>query len=231
MWQLSLLALAAASVLPAWCARRGLRRLAPDASMSAFEIPAAASAGAFCGFAAAHLALNGEVQSVAAVVLCGFLAASAVVDWRTAWAPTELALPVCIAAGFCAGPEGNGLAALVLSSVAIGGGLFLSAWAFLPLQARAGRIWIPPADAIALALPLILFETNLAKAMLYSAVTVVLLGAKHLRVKRPESGSGGVALPEGKVALLAVAYPALVAGMLAETLIVHGSAGTGALNG
>lgn len=231
MWQSILPALAAAVVLPAWCAQRGLRRLAPDVSMSGFAIPAAASAGAFCGLAAAHLTQNGDVQSAAAVVLCGFLAASAAVDWRTAWAPTELVLPACIAAGFCAGADGNGLAVLVLSSVAIGGGLFLSAWAFLALQARAGRIWFPPADAIALAIPLILFETDLAKAMLYFAVAVALLGAKHLRVKRPKRGSGGVALPEGKVALLAVAYPALVVGMLAETLIVRGAVGAGALYG
>ena len=229
MWQSTLLALAAA--LPVLCAHMGLRRLAPDTSISGYETPAAASAGALCGCAAAHLSQNGEVQSAAAVALFGFLAVSAVVDWRTAWAPTELALPVCIAAGFCAGPDGNGLAVLVLSSVAIGGGLFLSAWAFLALQARRGRIWFPPADAIALALPLILFETNLAKAALYFAVALALRGAGSLRVRRPEGSSGGIALPEGRVALLAVVYPALVAGLLAETLIVHSAVGAGGLGG
>ena len=123
-WQSTALALAAAIVLPTWCGRSGLRRLEPDASLPGFEIPAAAAAGALCGLAEAHLSQNGELLSAATVILCGFLAAAAVVDWRTAWAPTELVLPVCIAAGLSAAADGCSLSVLMLSSAAVGGGLF-----------------------------------------------------------------------------------------------------------
>ena len=231
VWQLTPLALATAIALPAWCAQRGLRRLAPNAALSDFELAAASSAGAFCGFAAAHIGQNSGHLSAATVFLCGFLGAAAYVDWRTGWAPTELVAPVCIATGFCAGTDGNGISVLFLSSAAIGGGLFSSAWALFALQARAGQIWFPPADAIALAIPLILFETHLAKAALFVAVAAVLLGVKHLHTDGHDGRPGRVALPDGKVALLAVAHPALLFGMLAEALTVHFSVGTGAFNG
>ena len=231
MWPSALPALAAAIVLPAWCAQRGLRRLAPDVSLSGAELHAAAAAGALGGLAAARVSQSDDILSGATVILCGFLAAAAIVDWRTSWAPTELVLPICIAAGLCAGAETDGLPGLILSSAAVGGGVFLSAWALFLLQARAGQVWFPPADTIALAMPLFLLQTNLAKAAQLLAVAAVLLAVKWFPAQCRGSGSGRLALPEGRVALLAVACPVFVTGMLVETLLVHATNGSGARDG
>ena len=67
--------------------------------------------------------------------------------------------------------------------------------------------------------------------MLCFAVAAILLAAKHLPAKRRKGGSGRIALPDGKVALLAVAFPALVLCMLAESLIVRAVVGASAFNG
>lgn len=135
-------------------------------------------------------------QSMAITALAPFLIASAVVDGCSGWAPDELTIPICLL---------SGLASPWFAAPALG---LLVGLALIV----AGRIWwrcsrgriMPPADALALALPFLILKPPwpflCLAALAVTLAGLLVAGGRH-------------------VALLAIAHPIHLAAIMLDARI------------
>ena len=188
----------------------GLQRLAGDGDKMLGSLLCASHAGGLIGLCQ-FISGNSGNAIYAAVPLCAMLATAAYVDWRTAWAPTELVFPICLlSAGYTAWPAYGGWVALAWS-VATGGGIFASSWGLWRLQSSFGIGWVPPADAIALFLPFLLIDTAIGLTFAYLTITGALLAVRHRMHGLKDAF--GLICSEDKVAFLAIVFPVCLAGI------------------
>ena len=184
------------------------------------------SFGSMLGCALNSLAVaiggTGSVSSPFSILLIGFLAVSGYVDSRTAWAPSELIIPICLLSGMASpGAETYGSWTGLITGVS----LWLAARIGWRVQVVAGRPWLPPADLVALVLPILLFGISGISAACFAALMVLLGLARVNRVRNLLPGDPD-ALDEAAVgrgfgdrkpvALLGLAAPVLIAAMLAD---------------
>ena len=215
--------------IPAAAARHGLRRVDPNLPLTDRRFLPAAVIGTMVGACMHFMAVPGGTGPVMAqpmsVLLVSLIAVAGHVDLRTAWAPSELMLPVCLAAGAVSLPlaEATGLP-MPLPGLALFAGAHF-AW---EIQLRVGRRCLPPADFILLALPAILFGASTLAAACYGSVAAVLAfaGLPGLRSGfrgNPEALAGAAhdlhARSGTPVALVGLASPPLLAALALQAVL------------
>ncbi|MCY3879282.1 MAG: hypothetical protein OXF74_08900 [Rhodobacteraceae bacterium] len=199
--------------LSAWTALQGTRRLAPESKISARQTVFVCFAGAIFGTAVIFLDSPYASKSgtqFAAIALYALLAAAAFIDWRTGWAPTELMLPLTASAFWFFSTESAWLA------LAVGSGSLACAWCLWAAQRAFGAVWIPPADCIALALPLLLFQSGAGAVAAYALIALILGG-----FAAGGDRLGRVMLPGRRVTFLAISLPVVMFGSLLEAALRH----------
>lgn len=95
-------------------------------------------------------------------------------DHLTAWAPDGVTLPLVFGATSAAGLLGT-LGVGPLGALGIAGGIFLASQAAWAFQAMIGRRLLPPADLMALMLPVLLFGPTIHTPLTYLALSGLLL--------------------------------------------------------
>ena len=203
----------------------GLKRLRHNADPPAAAILAASAACALTGMILTWPETGGDLFSIgltaATAFLCSMLAAAALIDWKSAWAPTELILPICLLAGVCAAAAA-GLSRMPFGfNLVSGGALFAAAWGLWAVQNSLRLPILPPADAVALALPVILLSSAEIQAAFYLALSAALI-LVWLSQRR---GHSSILLPDRRIPLLAAAFPALIFCMWAEALLFQSGIG------
>lgn len=170
----------------------------------------AATVASTCGFFIS-IFTTGSLTLTASMVnaaLYALLMTASLVDWKTQWAPTELILPICALVGLSAVISG------VMSSwMAIAGlTLFVLAWAFWRIQSLSGHELLPPADCLALFLPILLLGETETLLFFYLglSLTVALIG-RYAQFQRQHK----VTIP-----LLALAFPLLILCVMMEKFVV-----------
>lgn len=160
-------------------ARHGLRRVDPNLTVDDRSFVPAAVIGTMIGACMHFMAVSRGIGPIMAqpmsVPLVSLIAVAGHVDLRTAWAPSELMLPICLAAGTVSPPLA---AATELPSLIPGVVLFAAAHIAWEVQLRIGRRCLPPADFIFLALPAMLFGASVISAVCYGSVAALLAFAK-----------------------------------------------------
>ena len=172
------------AAVPAAAARQGLRRVEPKLAVEDRSFLPAAVIGTMIGacmhFMAATSGIGPVMAQPMSVPLVSLIAVAGHVDLRTAWAPSELMLPVCLAAGAVSPPLAE---ATELPPLFSGLVLFAAAHVAWEIQLRVGRRCLPPADFILLALPAILFGASILAAACYGSVAALLAFAGLPRVR------------------------------------------------
>ena len=156
---------------------------------------------------------------------------AAVVDYCSAWAPVELMIPVCLVGGMVGLWDAHSPA----SSLCLGAGsgclLYLIARLAWTAQTLARILVLPPADAIALLLPILLFGNMRATALSYVALTCLLMFMRMAGTFHFLAGSsralGSVeavtATTSGRaVTLVAIAFPLWIAVLLVQRQVQLG---------
>ena len=163
------------AAVPAAAARHGLRRVDSNLRVEFRSFLPAAVIGTMIGACLHFVAVPNGTGPVMAhpmsVALVSLIAVAGHVDLRTAWAPSELMLPVCLAAGAVSPPLAE---ATELPAPLPGLALFAAAHTAWEIQLRVGRQWLPPADFIVLALPAVLFGASALAAACYGSVAALL---------------------------------------------------------
>jgi len=118
---------------------------------------------------------------LAICVFGGLLMLAAWVDQRTAWAPDGIILPLMFGAATAASLIGT-LEVGPISAFGIGLGIFLAAQLSWALQVVSGFRLLPPADLMALGLPLLLFGMTLYTPLAYLLLSLALF----LALRGPE---------------------------------------------
>lgn len=186
----------------------GLRRLQYVAPFPLKQAWAVGLPCAWIGLLIATTAGKDEVGQIEPVVGFGFLSAllliAALIDAKTTWAPTEIILPICILAPTALLHSQVSLNGLILLSGIM---LFAAVWGFWLLQNWLGTPILPPADAAALSLPMIVFKESEPIALYFFLLAVFLILIKLVghRIKRIR-----FFLESGKFPLLALAFPILL---------------------
>ena len=217
------------AAVPAAVARHGLRRVDPNLPVEDRTFLPAAVIWTTIGACMHFMAVSRDIGLIMAqpmsVPLVSFIAVAGHVDLRTAWAPSELILPICLAAGAVSPPlaEATGLPPLVP-----GLALFAAAHFAWEVQLRVGRRCLPPADFIFLALPAMLFGASILAVACYASVAALLAFAGLPGVRsgfrgNPEALAGAAHdLPEGSgtpVALVGLASPPLLGALALQTVL------------
>ena len=215
-----------AVLLPPFAARVGMRRLDAARTIGWSRLLLVSSFGAVLGCALHILALEigGEeaVSSPVSIALIGLLAVSGYVDSRSAWAPSELIVPICLMSGM-ASSVAESLGSLI--GLLTGFALWLAARIAWRVQIGAGRPWLPPADLVAMVLPILLFGASGISAACFAALMILLGLARFNRLldllpgdpKALDEAAVGRGFGNRKpVALLGLAAPVLIAAMLAD---------------
>ena len=204
---------------PAAGARLGLRRVEPDLPVEKRTFLPTAVIGTMVGACMHFMAVSSGIGSVMAqpmsILLVSFIAVAGHVDFRTAWAPSELMLPVCLASGAVSPPLAE---ATGLPPPLPGLALFAAAHLAWEIQMRIGRRCVPPADLILLALPAFLFGASALAAACYGSIAVFLALAGH-----PCARSGIRGNPEalaGAADDLHAGTPVALVGLAAPPLMV-----------
>ncbi len=216
---------AAAGAASLWLGRLGLKRLQRGADLPVAASWTAAAACAAIGMCLSwpehHAGNSAFVLTSASAFLCALLATAALADWKTSWAPTELMLPICLLAGACAAATAGPYESSLGFSAAAGGTLFAAAWGLWTIQIAAGWPILPPADAVSLALPWISLTETASMAAFYLALSTTLMLIRLSERRRNVRSL----FPDGEVPLLALAFPALLACMWAEAMLIQPAAG------
>lgn len=210
------------------CARAGVARLQPAFSWNSSRCLIASVAGG--GFSILFMVLVLESGSsfcleppaaAAVIVICPFLSIAACTDIESSWAPSELMVPICIYAAVIFMSLQH-LAELTAWAAAIFGGIALHcaarlAWCF---QCVLKRPAIPPADCVALALPVGLFGMHCIAASAFALMALALLamrtvpaGLNPFRDRTPCNGiSSGIKLVRvaERVPFLSISFPILL---------------------
>ena len=216
------------------CARAGVARLQPAFAWSPCRYFIASFAGGGFSLLFADLALKPGSSlclepSVAAAVMtiCPFLSVAAYTDIESSWAPSELMVPICIYAAAIFLPSRH-VAELAAWAVPVFVGIALHGAARLAwrLQCALRQPAIPPADCIALALPVGLFGMHGVSASAFAFMALTLLAIRAvpagLNPFRPRTASAGIPscanfirTPE-RVPFLSVSFPIILLGLLAS---------------
>ena len=220
-------ALLSALALPV-AGRCGLRRLAPDAATEFMTFLPASIAGAVAGSCMHVMAAGPDTAVVMAqpesILLVALLVVAGQVDFRTAWAPSELVLPLCLVVGMVSplGSSAGAPAAILAGSL-----FFAAAHVAWVIQLRIGLRCVPPADLIILAAPLLLFGASAASAMYYGAIAALLALARRVKALSrirgcPAALAGAQADlssgPGTRVALVGLGSPILVAALALQSI-------------
>lgn len=217
------------AAVPAVAARHGLRRVDPNLPVEDRSYLPAAVIGTMIGACMHFMAVPNGIGPVMvqpmSVLLVSLIAVAGQVDLRTAWAPSELILPVCLSAGAVSPPLAQ---ATELSPLFPGLALFAAAHMAWEIQLRIGRPCLPPADFILLALPAVLFGASIPAAACYGSVAALLAFAGLPRVRfgfggNPEALAGAAYdLHAGSgtpVALVGLASPPLLAALALQAVL------------
>ena len=214
-------------LIAARCARAGVARLQPAFAWSSRRCLIAAFAGGGFSLLLAFLAskpgtsLCLEVPTaVAAMMICPFLSVAAYADIESSWAPTELTGPICIyAAVIFLSPRHMTEFPAWAVSICAGIALHFAAHLAWRLQCALKRPAIPPADCIALALPIALFGMHGVSASVFALTALALLalrlvpaGLKPFRDRACRgipSGTEFIRMSE-RVPFLSVSFPIIL---------------------
>ncbi len=213
---------AAAAGFAVRCGLSGLARLEPRATGRIVLLPWIALAGSSAGLAAAasraHLAGQVQPADLLWIFLGALFMAAAWVDARTYWAPDELVLPCCIIAGSVGLSDREGC--WWLAGAALGAAVWIAARIAWQLQGRFRTGFPPPPDLVALAMPLLLFGSDIRAVFACLACVPALAAIGLYRMRFPPAcgppapafyrRGGGGAVP-----FLGIALPAnLIAGLV-----------------
>ena len=222
----------ASCLAAALCARAGVARLQPEFAWSPCRCSIASVAGGGFSLLFAILALKPgpslclEPPAAAAVMMiCPFLSVAAYTDIESSWAPSELVAPICIyaAAIFLPPRHFAGFAAWA-APIFVGIALHCAGRLAWRLQCALRRPAIPPADCIALALPIGLFGMHGVSASAFAFMALALLairavpaGLTPFRDRTAcdgiSSGAEFIRMPE-RVPFLSVSFPIILLGLL-----------------
>ena len=159
------------------------------------------------------------------IVFFSLLLAAGRLDQCTCWAPNELTVPICcLAVAMSNGCTSSSLSGL---GICIAAGLFLYLVALLvwQLQVLARRPVMPPADMIALMMPVVLFGMNQISGVFYLLLFMSLLLVQKCRpIWLAMFGMNGEFMSRNRIPLLGMVYPLVVLFMLAlqlSTLLLY----------
>ncbi len=212
--------------IAAIAARRGLRRVDPGGGEP--DLPLAAASASLLAAGLHVLAAGQDVDAVMArpvsIFLLGMVMMAGLVDIDTAWAPRELMLPICTAAGVVAATgQGPGWPAGAAGAAA---GLLLYpamqvAWR---LQVATGMRAVPPADAAVLCLPVMLFGLGAISTLCYASIgAAAMLAGLAGGQERLTEAARSLSLANGRpIALVGVFAPVLTLTLLAEIIFLSG---------
>ena len=169
-----LLWVCASATLTPIAAHLGLRRVDPGLSAGCRSFIPAATVGAIIGACLHVVAISSGTGSVMAqpmsILLMSLIAVSGHVDFRTAWAPCELVLPVCLVAGAVLPFFSNAIWWMALIPGLV---LFISAHIAWKIQLQIGERCLPPADFIFLLLPAVLFGASIPAAVCFGLISAL----------------------------------------------------------
>lgn len=161
------------------------------------------------------------------VMLCSLLALGASIDRMSAFAPDTIVVSTTIAAVLVGiGPQS---AFGVILCLIIAAAIVFASIGLWNLQERFDRPILPPADTIAMVLPMVLFGFDLMVSAAYLAIAVILLAIRHnetvaRRFSVPEAVAdalGETGLGDGPaVTLLSIVYPVILATLLLSEIAV-----------
>lgn len=217
------------------CARAGVARLQPAYAWGSCRCLTASLAGG--GFSLLFTALASkfgpsfclEPSAAAAVMMiCPFLSVAAYTDFESSWAPFELMAPICaMAAAVILSPNHLPKLSAWAASIFVGIALYCAAHLAWRVQCVLKRPAIPPADCIALALPVSLFGMHSTAAGAYAAAALALLAMRIVPagLKPFPDGTACRWISSGqkfggmaeRVPLLSVLFPILLLGLIAST--------------
>lgn len=217
------------AAVPVAAVRHGLRRVDPSLAVDERSFLPSATMGAMIGACMHVIAVPSGIGAVMAqpmaVPLVSLIAVAGHVDFRTTWAPSELMLPVCLAAGAVSPPLAE---ATALPPLVPGLMLFAAAHIAWEIQLRIGRRCLPPADFIFLSLPAMLFGPSIIAAACYGSVAAFLAFAGLPGVRsgfrgNPEALAGAAHdLDAGSgtpVALVGLASPPLLGALALQAFL------------
>ena len=214
------------------CARTGVARLQPAFAWNSCSCLIASFAGGGVSLLFTVLALKSEssfcleVPAAAAVMMiCPFLSVAACTDIQSSWAPSELMVPICIyAAVIFLPPRHFAEFAAWTASICAGVALLCAAQLTWRLQCALRRPAIPPADSIALALPIGLFGMHGVSASAFALMALTLFAIRSvpagLNPFRIQTACTGYATGmkfihlSGRVPFLAISLPIILLGLL-----------------
>ena len=117
----------------------------------------------------------GSVETELALCVFGaLLLLVAWIDQRTAWAPDGITLPLMFGGAASAGLIGS-VGIGPISAIGVAFGIFIAAQVFWAAQAISGFRLLPPADLMALSLPILLFGPSPYAPLTYLLLSALLL--------------------------------------------------------
>ena len=216
------------------CARAGVARLQPAYAWGSCRCLAASLSGGGVSLLFTVLASEPGLSSclepsaaAAVMMICPFLSVAAYTDLESSWAPSELMVPICaMAAAVTLSPNHLPKLSAWAASIFAGIALYCTAHLAWRIQCALKRPAIPPADCIALALPVSLFGMHSAAAGAYAAAALALLamlivpaGLNPFRdrteFRRISPGQKFGSTAE-RVPLLSILFPILLLGLIAS---------------
>lgn len=144
-------------------------------------------------------------------LLSALIVTAAYIDGVTQWAPTELIFPICLLAGWNTAEQMGYPLLMKLSGIL----LFVFAWGCWRIQLIMDKTILPPADIVALLLPIIMLNQLELLAAFYVWLSIVIVAIK-VSTSRTNIR---LFLVKGRISLLAVAFPLLLSIIWAESLL------------
>ena len=221
----------ASCLFATYCARAGVARLQPAYVWGSCRCLTASLAGG--GVSMLFTVLASEFGSAfclepsaaaAVMMICPFLSVAAYTDLESSWAPSELMAPICaFAAAVILSPNHLAQFTAWAAPVFVGIALYCAAQLAWRFQCALKRPAIPPADCIALALPVALFGMHSVAAGAYAAAALALLAIRVVPAgwKPFRDRTGCRVISSGqkfggraeRVPLLSVLFPILLLGL------------------
>ena len=222
----------ASCLFAAYCAQAGVARLQPAYAWGSRHCLAASLAGG--GFSLLFAVLASEFgpsfclepsAAAAVMIICPFLSVAAYTDFETSWAPSELMVPTCVfAAAVVLPPSHPANVVAWAASLVVGIALYCAAHLAWRLQCALKRPAVPPADCIALALPIGMFGMHGVAAGAYAMAALALLAMRivpaglnpfldRIACRGISSGRKFGSMAE-RVPLLSILFPILLLGLI-----------------
>ena len=222
----------ASCLFAAYCAHAGVARLQPAYAWSRCRCMAASLAGG--GFSLVFTVLASEFgpsfclepsATTAVMIICPFLSVAAYTDFETSWAPSELMAPICaFVAAVILPPNHPAKLTAWAASIFVGIALYFAAQLAWRLQCALKRPAVPPADCIALAMPIGMFGMHGVGAGAYAMAALALLAMRivpaglnpfldRIACRGTSSGRKFGSMAE-RVPLLSILFPILLLGLI-----------------